>query len=183
MDAIEQLRQGLADRYRIDSEIGRGGMATVYLATDLKHDRQVAIKVLRPELSARSEPARFQREIKFAARLTHPNILPLYDSGEQGGLFFYVMPYMGCENLRARLDRDRQLPLEEALRITRLVGESLDYAHRQGVIHRDIKPENIMLLEGQPVVADFGIARALTAANTTGENLTGAGLPSARRST
>jgi serine/threonine-protein kinase len=175
MDAIEQLRQGLADRYRIDSEIGRGGMATVYLATDLKHDRQVAIKVLRPELSARSEPARFQREIKFAARLTHPNILPLYDSGEQGGLFFYVMPYMGCENLRARLDRDRQLPLEEALHITRLVGESLDYAHRQGVIHRDIKPENIMLLEGQPVVADFGIARALTAANTTGENLTGAG--------
>ncbi|MEP7326592.1 MAG: serine/threonine-protein kinase, partial [Gemmatimonadota bacterium] len=174
-DSLDKLRKGLASRYRIEDEIGRGGMATVYLAIDLKHDRKVAIKVLRSELSARSEPERFQREIRFAARLTHPNILPLYDSGEQGGQFFYVMPFMGCENLRARLERDRQLGVDEALRIARLVGEGLDYAHRQGVIHRDIKPENIMLLEGQPVVADFGIARALSASGTTGEHITGAG--------
>ena len=174
-DSLDKLRKGLASRYRIDDEIGRGGMATVYLALDLKHDRKVAIKVLRSELSARSEPQRFQREIKFAARLTHPNILPLYDSGEQAGQFFYVMPFMGGENLRARLERERRLPVDETLHIARLVGESLDYAHRQGVIHRDIKPENIMLLEGQPVVADFGIARALSDAETTGENLTGAG--------
>lgn len=175
-EPIETLRRGLASRYRLDNEIGRGGMATVYLATDLKHDRKVAIKVLRSDVSAKSVPERFQREIRFAARLTHPNILPLYDSGEAGGQLFYVMPFMGGETLRSRLERERRLSVDETLRIARLIGESLDYAHRQGVVHRDIKPENIMLLEGQPVVADFGIARALTVADSRGDNLTGAGL-------
>ena len=175
-DSLARLRKGLSSRYRIESEIGRGGMATVYLAEDVKHGRKVAIKVLREEIAAKSEPERFLREIRIAARLTHPNILPLYDSGEHGGRLFYVMPFMGCENLRVRLDRDRRLPVEEAIRITRMVAEGLDYAHRQGVIHRDIKPENIMLLEGQPVVADFGIARALSAVDATGQSLTGAGM-------
>ena len=174
-DSLDKLRKGLASRYQIESEIGRGGMATVYLAMDVKHGRKVAIKVLREEITARSEPERFLREIRIAARLTHPNILPLYDSGEQNGRLFYVMPFMGCENLRVRLDRDRRMPVDEVVRIARMVAEGLDYAHRQGVVHRDIKPENIMLLEGQPVVADFGIARALTAADAAGQNLTGAG--------
>jgi serine/threonine-protein kinase len=174
-DSLSKLRKGLASRYKIESEIGRGGMATVYLAEDVKHGRKVAIKILREEVTARSEPERFLREIRIAARLTHPNILPLYDSGEQSGRMFYVMPFMGCENLRARLDRERRLPADEAIRIARMVAEGLDYAHRQGVVHRDIKPENIMLLEGQPVVADFGIARALTASDATGQSLTGAG--------
>jgi serine/threonine protein kinase/tetratricopeptide (TPR) repeat protein len=174
-DSLDKLRKGLASRYQIESEIGRGGMATVYLAEDKKHGRKVAIKVLRAEIAAKSEPERFLREIRIAARLTHPNILPLYDSGELGGRLFYVMPFMGCENLRVRLDRDRRLGADEAIRIARIVAEGLDYAHRQGVVHRDIKPENIMLLEGQPVVADFGIARALTAADTSGQSLTGAG--------
>jgi serine/threonine-protein kinase len=174
-DSFDRLRKGLASRYKIEGEIGRGGMATVYLAEDIKHGRKVAIKVLRQEVTARSEPERFLREIRIAARLTHPNILPLYDSGEQAGRLFYVMPFMGCENLRVRLDRERRLPVDEAVRIARMVAEGLDYAHRQGVVHRDIKPENIMLLEGQPVVADFGIARALTAAESAGQSLTGAG--------
>ena len=174
-DSFDKLRKGLASRYKIESEIGRGGMATVYLAEDVKHARKVAIKVLREEVTAKSEPERFLREIRIAARLTHPNILPLYDSGEQSGRLFYVMPFMGCENLRVRLDRERRLPADEAIRIARMVAEGLDYAHRQGVVHRDIKPENIMLLEGQPVVADFGIARALTAADASGQSLTGAG--------
>jgi serine/threonine protein kinase/Tfp pilus assembly protein PilF len=174
-DSLDKLRKGLASRYKIETEIGRGGMATVYLAEDTKHGRKVAIKVLREEVAAKSEPERFLREIRIAARLTHPNILPLYDSGEQAGRLFYVMPFMGCENLRVRLERERRLPLEEVIRIARMVAEGLDYAHRQGVVHRDIKPENIMLLEGQPVVADFGIARALTASDTSGQSLTGAG--------
>ena len=174
-DSLDKLRKGLASRYKIESEIGRGGMATVYLAEDVKHGRKVAIKVLREDIAARSEPQRFLREIRIAARLTHPNILPLYDSGEQNGRLFFVMPFVGGENLRVRLDRERRLPADEAIRIARMVAEGLDYAHRQGVIHRDIKPENIMLLEGQPVLADFGIARALTAADSAGQSLTGAG--------
>jgi serine/threonine-protein kinase len=174
-DSLDRLRKGLASRYLIENEIGRGGMATVYLAEDVKHGRKVAIKVLRGEVAAKSDPRRFLREIRIAARLTHPNILPLYDSGEIDGRFFYVMPFMGCENLRARLDRERRLPVDEAIRIARMVAEGLDYAHRQGVVHRDIKPENIMLLEGQPVLADFGIARALVGDDETGQSLTGAG--------
>ncbi len=174
-DSLDRLRKGLASRYHIESEIGRGGMATVYLAEDLKHSRKVAIKVLRGEVAARSEPERFLREIRIAARLTHPNILPLYDSGELDGRFYYVMPFLGCESLRTRMDREGRLPVDETVRIARMVAEGLDYAHRQGVIHRDIKPENIMLLEEQPVVTDFGIARALSAADSTGDSLTGAG--------
>jgi serine/threonine-protein kinase len=174
-DIAARLRAALGDRYLIEDEIGRGGAATVFLAEDVKHARKVAIKVLRPALTQKSEPERFLREIRIAARLTHPNILPLYDSGELNGLLFYVMPFMGCETLRSRLERERRIPVDETLRMARVIGESLDYAHRQGVVHRDIKPENIMLLEGQPVVADFGIARALTASDAAGDNLTGAG--------
>jgi serine/threonine protein kinase/Tfp pilus assembly protein PilF len=174
MDSLDKLRKGLSSRYRVENEIGRGGMATVYLAEDIRHGRKVAIKVLRSEVTARSEPKRFLREIRIAAGLTHPNILPLYDSGEWRGHLFYVMPYVPGENLRSLLDRERRLSVEETLRIARMVGEGLDYAHRQGVVHRDIKPENIMLLEGQPVVTDFGIARALTS-ESSGDSLTGVG--------
>jgi eukaryotic-like serine/threonine-protein kinase len=158
-----RLRQALADRYVLNSEIGRGGMAAVYRATDLRHDREVAVKVLRPELAAiEGVPERFLREIRIAARLTHPNILPVHDSGEQDGFLFFVMPFLGCESLRDRISRDGQLPIEQAMRITAAVASALDYAHRQQIVHRDVKPENIMLIEGQPVVADFGIARALS---------------------
>ena len=175
-DSLDKLRKSLASRYQIENEIGRGGMATVYLAEDVKHGRKVAIKVLREEIAARSEPQRFLREIRIAARLTHPNILPLYDSGELAGRLFYVMPFVAGENLRVRLERERRFSADEAIRIARMVAEGLDYAHRQGVVHRDIKPENIMLVEGQPVVADFGIARALTALEAGGQSLTGAGM-------
>ncbi len=161
----------LADRYRIDQEIGRGGASTVYLAEDLKHGRQVAIKVLRPVPGADYEPQRFLREIRIAARLAHPQILPLHDSGEieperadGPRLLYFVMPYAGCESLRDRLAREGPLPVDVALRITRAVAGALDYAHRLGVIHRDIKPENILLQEGEPVVADFGVATAISAA-------------------
>ena len=174
-DTLETLRKGLAERYRVEEEIGRGGMATVYLARDLKHDRSVAIKLLREDASGCCEPERFLREIRIAARLTHPQILPLYDSGELDGRLYYVMPYMGCETLRARIDRDQRLPLSDALAIARALAEALDYAHRQGVVHRDIKPENIMLHEGHPIIADFGVARALAAAETDAEQITGAG--------
>ncbi|MGH7644000.1 MAG: protein kinase domain-containing protein, partial [Gemmatimonadales bacterium] len=152
------------DRYRLDREIGRGGMATVYLAEDLKHGRPVAIKVLRPELAELvGEPARFLTEIRIAARLNHPHILSLHDSGECDGILYYVTPFMGCESLRGRLEREPQLPIDEALRITQGVAAALDYAHRHDVVHRDIKPENILLHEGHPIVADFGIARAIWA--------------------
>ena len=167
----EALRRGLADRYTLREEIGHGGMATVYLATDLRHDRSVAIKVLRPELAAvPGLPQRFLREIRIAAGLTHPNILPVHDSGELDGYLYFVMPFLGCESLRDRITRQRQLPIDQALRITSAVASALDYAHRQKIVHRDIKPENIMLVDGQPVVADFGIARALS--DTRGERLT-----------
>ena len=153
------------DGYRLECELGSGGMATVYLAEDLKHSRQVAIKVLRPELVASGNEAdRFLREIRTAARLSHPLIVPLHDSGERDGFLYFVMPYVGGESLRDRLRREGRLPVEDAVRIARSVATALDYAHRQNVIHRDIKPENILLHEGQAVVADFGIARAITAA-------------------
>src|SRR2546427_3957946 len=148
-------------------------MATVYLAQDLRHHRQVAIKVLRPDLAAALGPERFLREIETAARLQHPHILPLHDSGDADGFLYYVMPYVEGESLRQRLVREKQLPLEEALQITSAVASALSYAHSHDVVHRDIKPENILLSGGEPLVADFGIARALTAAG--GVSLTGTG--------
>ena len=159
----------LAGRYRMEREIGAGGMATVFLAYDERHERRVAVKVLRPELSAAMGASRFLREIKITANLQHPHILPLYDSGEADGVVFYVMPFVEGESLRARLTRARQLPLDEALDITRAVAAALDYAHRHGVIHRDIKPENILLAGDnhdnasgwQALVADFGVAFAV----------------------
>ncbi|HYN09014.1 MAG TPA: protein kinase [Vicinamibacterales bacterium] len=158
----ERLEHGLAGRYAVDRELGQGGMAVVFLARDLRHDRQVAVKVLRPEIAAEVGAERFLREIKFAAGLTHPHILPVHDSGDADGLLFYVMPAMGGRSLRERLDRERQLPLEDAVRITREVAAALDYAHRHDVVHRDIKPDNILLHEGAAMVADFGIGRALS---------------------
>src|SRR5213080_2273830 len=173
-DLLARLQAALAERYTIERELGRGGMATVYLARDLKHGRLVAIKVLRPEIAAALGPERFLREIEVAARLTHLHILALHDSGQTGGSLYYVMPYIEGETLRERLERGGQLPLEEALRITREVASALSYAHSHDVVHRDIKPENILLSGGEAVVADFGIARALTAAG--GDNLTTIGL-------
>ena len=160
---MERLQDVLGERYRVEREIGRGGMATVYLAEDVKHGREVAIKLFRSELGTGYEPQRFLREIRIAARLNHPQILSVHDSGARGGFLYYVMPYMGGESLRSRLDRTPRLPLDEALSIARSVATALDYAHRNGVVHRDIKPENILLHEGQAIVADFGIARALSA--------------------
>ena len=163
-DITTRLRKALGDRYLIEEEIGRGGAATVYLAEDVKHARKVAIKVLRPDTRAGYEPQRFLREIRIAARLSHPQILPLHDSGEWNGLLWFVMPYAGCETLRDRLEREGPLPVDVALRITRAVAGALAYAHRLNVIHRDIKPENILLQEGEPVIADFGVATAVSAA-------------------
>jgi len=168
------LQEALASRYRLEHELGQGGMATVYLAHDLKHDRKVAIKVLRPELAAALGAERFLAEVRITARLDHPHILTLIDSGSVDGTLFYVMPFVRGESLRARLTRERQLGVNEALDITRQVASALDYAHRQGVIHRDIKPENILLHEGEAFLTDFGIALAVTEAG--GERLTGTGL-------
>jgi serine/threonine protein kinase/Tfp pilus assembly protein PilF len=167
------LLQALAGRYALQRELGSGGMAVVYLARDLKHDRPVAIKVLRPEVAAAVGPSRFLREIEIAAKLTHPHILPLYDSGEVAGFIFYVMPFVEGESLRERLEQESQLALEDALRIACEVAEALDYAHSQGVVHRDIKPENILLERGHAVVADFGVARAVT--ESVGSRLTESG--------
>jgi Tol biopolymer transport system component/tRNA A-37 threonylcarbamoyl transferase component Bud32 len=168
------LAAALADRYRIERELGQGGMATVYLAQDLRHDRRVALKVLKPELAAVLGGDRFVVEIKTTAALQHPHILPLFDSGTADGFLYYVMPYIQGETLRSKLDRETQLGIEEAVRITREVADALDYAHRHGVIHRDIKPENILLHDGRPMVADFGIALALSAA--AGGRMTETGL-------
>jgi serine/threonine-protein kinase len=153
-----RLSAALADRYTIERELGAGGMATVYLAQDVRHDRKVAVKVLRPELAAVIGAERFLKEIKVTANLQHPHILGLIDSGEADGLLYYVMPFVEGESLRERLSHEKQLPVDDAVRITREVASALDYAHRHHVIHRDIKPENILLHEGQALVADFGIA-------------------------
>jgi serine/threonine protein kinase/tetratricopeptide (TPR) repeat protein len=170
----DRLRSALADRYAVDREVGRGGMATVFLAQDLKHDRQVALKVLHPELAATLGSERFLREIQIAARLQHPHILPLYDSGEADTLLYYVMPFVEGESLRDRLNREKRLPVEDAVKLGRDIAAALDYAHRHGVVHRDIKPENVMLHEGEGIVTDFGIAKAVSAAG--GESLTQIGL-------
>jgi Tol biopolymer transport system component/tRNA A-37 threonylcarbamoyl transferase component Bud32 len=163
--AVENLRAALADRYAIEREIGAGGMATVYLARDIKHHRKVALKLLDPELGAVIGAERFLAEIEVTANLHHPNLLPLFDSGEADGLLYYVMPYVEGESLRAKLTREKQLPVEEAVQIAAAIASALDYAHRHGVIHRDLKPENILLHEEQPLVADFGIALAISKAS------------------
>jgi serine/threonine-protein kinase len=164
IDPLPRLVAALADRYRIERELGQGGMATVYLAEDLKHKRKVALKVLKPELAAVLGADRFVQEITTTAALQHPHILPLFDSGTADGFLYYVMPFIDGETLRTRLDRETQLGIDEAVNITTAVADALDYAHRNGVIHRDIKPENILLHDGRPMVADFGIALALSAA-------------------
>ncbi|MEO5587942.1 MAG: protein kinase [Gemmatimonadaceae bacterium] len=169
-----RLAEALTDRYRIDHEIGQGGMATVYLAHDIRHDRDVAVKVLHPDLGAALGSERFLSEIRTTARLQHPHILPLLDSGDAGGLLYYVMPLVTGETLRARLDREKQLPIADALRIAREVADALGYAHENGVIHRDIKPENILLQGGHALVADFGIALAVQSAG--GQRMTQTGL-------
>jgi TolB-like protein/tRNA A-37 threonylcarbamoyl transferase component Bud32 len=184
MGVPDALRTALADRYTLDRELGRGGMATVYLAHDLKHDRKVALKVLRPELAAALGAERFLAEIRVTANLQHPNLLPLFDSGEAGGFLYYVMPYVEGETLRARLERERQLPVDETVRLVTLLGNALAYAHARGVIHRDLKPENILLGypsrdgsatgSGQPMIADFGIALAVAQAG--GPRVTESGL-------
>jgi eukaryotic-like serine/threonine-protein kinase len=172
-DVLEHLRSALGDRYDVERLLGEGGMATVFLAKDLRHGRQVAIKTLRAELAASIGADRFLREIQLAANLQHPNILTLYDSGDADGVLYYVMPFIEGESLRGRLNREQQLPLFDAVRITREAAEGLAYAHDHGVIHRDIKPENILLQNNHALVADFGIARALDAA---GEKLTQTGM-------
>lgn len=178
-DAFERLKAALASRYAIERELGSGGMATVYLAEDLKHHRKVAVKVLRPELAATLGPERFVREIEIAASLTHPHILPMHDSGEAAGFLYYVMPYIEGESLRERLDREGKLSVDDSIRITSHVASALSYAHERGVVHRDVKPENVLLAGDQAIVADFGIARAIAAAG--GERLTGTGRVSAVR--
>ena len=174
MDSVARLNSALTLRYDVHREIGRGGMATVYLARDVRHQRNVAIKVLSPELGALLGVERFLAEIQVTANLQHPNLLPLFDSGEADGLLFYVMPYVEGESLRARIEREKQLPVAEAVRIATAVASALDYAHRHGVIHRDLKPENILLHEGQPLIADFGIALAVS--NAGGNRITQTGI-------
>ncbi len=173
-DRTSRLKAALSGRYSVQTEIGEGGMATVYLAEDLRHRRRVALKVLRPELVAIVGAERFLAEIETTANLQHPHILPLYDSGEADSFLFYVMPYVEGDTLRERLDREKQLPVDEAVRIGTAVAGALDYAHRHGVIHRDIKPENILLHDGQPLVADFGIALAVSSAG--GSRMTETGM-------
>jgi serine/threonine-protein kinase len=170
----ERLTAVLSDRYQIERELGAGGMATVYLAYDIKHNRKVAIKVLKPELAAVLGAERFVVEIKTTAALQHPHILPLFDSGEADGLLYYVMPYIQGETIREKLNRETQFGVDEAVRVAREVADALDYAHRQGVIHRDIKPENILLHDGRAMVMDFGIALAVSAA--AGGRMTETGL-------
>ena len=172
--SFDRLRSAIATRYEIERELGHGAMATVYLARDLKHDRQVAVKVMRDDVGFAMGAERFKREIELVTHLSHPHILPIYDSGAADGELFYVMPYIEGESLRARLNRERQLPVEDALRITCEVASALDHSHRHGIIHRDIKPENILLEDGQSLVADFGIARAASALGK--EKLTSTGV-------
>ncbi len=171
----QALRTALEDRYALERAIGRGGMATVYLARDAKHGRDVAVKVLRPDLAASIGKERFLVEIEIAARLNHPHIVPLFDSGEAGGFLFYVMPFVAGESLRGLMNREGPLALSVTTEITRQVGDALSHAHREGVLHRDIKPENILLSNGHAFVADFGIAKAVSTAG--GEALTRSGFP------
>jgi serine/threonine-protein kinase len=155
------LATALAGRYRLERQLGSGGMATVWLAEDVRHRRPVALKVLHPELSAVLGPDRFLREIELTAKLQHPHIVPLFDSGTAGELLYYVMPYVEGETLRARLARERELPVADAVRIATEIADALDHAHRHGVVHRDIKPENVLLHDGHVAVADFGVALAV----------------------
>jgi len=166
-DVLERLTAALEGRYEIRRELGSGGMATVFLAADLKHDRDVALKVLRPEVAAAVGPERFLREIAIAANLSHPNILPLHDSGEAGGLLYFVMPYVDGESLRQRLSRGGPMGVDEVVRIAAEVAEALDFAHERGIVHRDVKPENVLITSGHAVVTDFGIALALGGAEAT----------------
>jgi eukaryotic-like serine/threonine-protein kinase len=174
IEFLDRLKDALRDRYALDRELGAGGMATVYLATDLKHDRPVALKVLRPELAASLGTERFLAEIRLTARLQHPHIVALFDSGEAGGFLYYVMPCIEGESLRARLDREQRLDMETVLAIARPVAQALAYAHELGIVHRDIKPENILFSRGQPFVTDFGVARAVSVAG--GAHLTATGV-------
>jgi serine/threonine-protein kinase len=174
-DPLPRLTDALADRYRLEREIGSGGMATVYLAEDLRHHRQVAVKVFRPELAATLGSERFFREIEVAARLQHPHILPLHDSGEAGGFLYYVMPFVPGESLRERLAQHGELPIHDAVRILCEVVDALAYAHSMGVVHRDIKPDNVMLSGRHALVTDFGIAKAVSEA-TGRQALTTAGV-------
>lgn len=175
---LEQVRSALVERYAVERELGRGGMAVIYLAVDVRHRRQVAVKVLRPELCAGVGAKRFVREIQTEASLTHPNIVPLLDSGDADGIPYYVMPFVAGESLRALLDRVRRLSIDEALRIAAEVADALDCAHRHNVLHRDVKPENILLEEGHAVVVDFGVARAISRANAESpeERITAGGM-------
>ncbi len=173
-DPVARLNAALEGRYTIERELGEGGMATVYLADDIKHERKVALKVLKPELAALVGAERFLAEIKTTANLQHPHILPLFDSGEADGFLFYVMPYVEGETLRDRIDREKQLPVDEAVGLASKIAGALQHAHEHGVIHRDIKPGNILIQGGEPVVADFGIALAVGAAG--GSRLTETGL-------
>ena len=181
-EALDGLSAALADRYRIDVApegrphlLGQGGMASVYLAEDLKHHRQVAIKVLRPELAATLGPERFVREVTIAANLHHPHILALYDSGEAGGFLYYVMPFVEGHSLREKLVREGELPIPDAVRILRDVADAMAYAHQHGVVHRDIKPENVMLSGRHALVTDFGVAKAVSEA-TGRHDITTAGI-------
>jgi serine/threonine-protein kinase len=173
-ELMTRLYAAVADRYRIEREIGSGGMATVYLARDLKHDRDVAVKVLRPELAAVIGTNRFLNEIKISARLDHPHVLTLIDSGAADGFLYYVMPFVRGESLRDKLEREKQLAVDEALDLMRQIASALDYAHGQGIVHRDIKPENILIREGEAALADFGIAMAIQEAG--GRRLTESGV-------
>ena len=164
-EPLPPIVAALADRYTVERELGRGGMATVYLAEEKKHGRKVAIKVLRPEITAGLGPDRFLREIGIAAQLAHPHIVPLIDSGEAAGLLYYVQPHVPGGSLRERLTETGQLPLKDALRIAQEVGAGLDFAHRKGFVHRDVKPENILFADSHAVLADFGVARAASGAD------------------
>src|SRR6266550_6074363 len=173
-DTLAPLRAALAGRYEIEREIGQGAFATVYLARDARHDRRVALKVLNADPGSEIGELRFIREIRMLARLQHPNILPLHDSGHVEALLYYLMPYVSGETLRARMSRERQVPIDAAVRISCEVADALSCAHSQSIIHRDIKPENILLSGGHAVVADFGIARAIDLAGV--QHLTGTGM-------
>ncbi|HUF75529.1 MAG TPA: serine/threonine-protein kinase, partial [Longimicrobiales bacterium] len=178
-DPVTRLNAALEGRYHVDRALGEGGMATVYLADDLRHARKVALKVLKPDLAAALGADRFHIEIRTTANLQHPHILPLFDSGEADGLLFYTMPYVEGETLRQRLERERRLSIEEAVRIASDVADALQAAHDGGVVHRDIKPSNILLSRGRALVADFGIAQAAAHSSATRLTQTGSSIGTA----